>query len=89
MKKDTVSEIEQRIFKNFAKKWDMHPDTVRFVYTVLHESGRQYSKVSRRLIHVNIKLSSRQLKYFYRKTRLSKRFGTDAENYNDIVNKKS
>ena len=55
------------IFKQFSKKWGLHDLTVETIYIIIEQSGRKYSKTSRVLKGMEIKLSSRQLKYFYKK----------------------
>lgn len=83
--------VEQILFEKYAKKWFMQPGTVHFVYETLRDAGSQYGKVSRRLTRVSIYLTARQLKYFYRKIRLTKRYGIPEdigkENYTKLVNK--
>ncbi len=51
----------------FAKKWKMKEQAIFTIYRMIQDSGRQYGKASRALKKFNIILSSRQLKYFYRK----------------------
>ena len=83
-------DIYKSLVAHFARHWKLEKGVVEFIYKAVDTFGGHYGKTSRFLSrHSNIMLSPRQLKYFRRKVRLSMRYGTDAANYNDLVNKKS
>lgn len=60
--------INDKLKKAFAKKWKVEEEVIFTIYRMIEDAGRRYGKVSKTLKSFNIKLSSRQLKYFYRKS---------------------
>ena len=80
--------------QQFAKKWDMPVELVQTIYWHIDFYGGKYGKASRFFKKaMDIDLSTRQLKYFYRKIRLTKKYGTankiGSKNYRRMVLKKS
>ena len=67
------------LFKQFAKKWKLHELTVGTIYKLLCESNAKYGKVSGIIADMGILITARQLKYFYRKCRLTEKFGSKKE----------
>lgn len=82
-----------KIIKQFARKWDMDEKAVFNIYAMIRDSGRRYGKTSRTLMRFNVKISPRQLKYFYRKYTLTIRYGNATKlgksQYRRIVEKRS
>ena len=83
--------LNERLKKEYAKKWKFKEDMVFTIYRMIEDAGRKYGKVSRTLKSFNIKLSARQLKYFYRKARLHERIEYDRKgrpkNYPNLLRK--
>lgn len=63
-----------KIIIQFAKKWKMEEQIVFTIYTMVRDSGVKYGKTSRTLKRFNVKLSPRQLKYFYRQVVFYERY---------------
>ena len=79
------------IFKEFSIKWKLERQEVFTIYRMIQDAGRKYGKVSRTIRKWHIVLSPRQLKYFYRKTRLAERVALDTKgkpkNWRDLLRK--
>jgi len=77
------------IFQQFAEKWELHEEIVEIIYHWIDENGVKYSKTSKILLHFKIVICPRQLKYFYRKVKLTDRYGNKenigARNYCKLV----
>ena len=82
-----------RLISNFAKKWKLPEPTVLSIYRLIQSEGGKYGRSAKILRSMNIQLSSRQCKYFYRKIRLTIRFGTakqiGSKNYRKVVQRSS
>jgi len=86
--------IDDKIMKQFAKKWDMPVELVQTIYWHINFYGRKYGKASKFFRGaLDIKLSTRQLKYFYTKVKLTRKYGTakdiGSKNYRRMVLRKS
>ena len=86
--------MTEKIMKQFAKKWGMRIELVQTIYWHIDFYGGKYGKASRFFRKaLDINLSTRQLKYFYRKIRLTKRYGNankiGKKNYRTMVLRKS
>ena len=83
--------MNSKLQENFSKKWKLNKDMVYTIYRLIEDYGRKYGKVSRTLKGFNIKISSRQLKYFYQKERLNERVNIDKKgkplNYRGLLRK--
>ena len=83
--------MNSKLQENYSKKWKLNKDMVYTIYRLIEDYGRKYGKVSRTLKGFNIKLSPRQLKYFFQKERLSERLKIDKKgkplNYRDLLRK--
>ena len=83
--------MNSKLQENFSKKWKLNKDMVYTIYRLIEDYSRKYGKVSRTLKGFNIKLSPRQLKYFFQKERLSERLKIDKKgkplNYRDLLRK--
>ena len=83
--------MNSKIQKQYSKKWGLNKDVVFTIYRLIEDYGRKYGKVSRTLKGFNIKISSRALKYFYKKERLNERLEIDKKgkplNYRDLLRK--
>ena len=62
---------------------------VEVIYGTISQQGRKYGKVSRFLKGLNIRLSPRQLKYFYHRTNLAERINEEEmgnpKNYSKLL----
>jgi len=85
--------MDKNLQQSFAKKWDLSEEVVFTIYAMIRDAGGKYGKTARALKGFKIKLSARQLKYFYRKIRLTNRYGSPKkigkEQYSRLVTKKS
>ena len=83
--------MNSKLQDNFSKKWKLNKDMVYTIYRLIKDYGRKYSKVSRTLKEFNIKISPRQLKYFYKKEKLNERLDMDKKgkplNYRNLLRK--
>lgn len=79
--------------KSFAKKWGLEESSVYTIYVFIQQSGVKYGKTSRALKSFNIELSTRQLKYFYKKVRLYERYDISQKgkpkNYSNLLRRKT
>lgn len=79
--------------KNFALKWNMDEEKVNSIYHLIQSYNGKYGKAQRALKQFGIKLSVRQIRYFYRKVRLTERYGgkdkIGQDNFSKLVNKQS
>lgn len=82
-----------KIIKQFARKWHTDEQMVFTIYTMIRDSNRKYGRTSRTLMSFNVKISPRQLKYFYRKYTLTIRYGNATKlgksQYRKMVEKRS
>ena len=82
-----------KMIKNFALKWKMDEDKVNSIYYLIQSYNGKYGKAQRALKQFDIKLSVRQIRYFYRKVKLTERYGDKdkigQDNYDKLVNKQS
>lgn len=65
----------REIFKQFSKHWGIHEDIVEVIYHLIDDNGVKYTKTSKILFQFNVEICPRQLKYFYRKVKLTQRYG--------------
>lgn len=81
------------LLKHFSKKWKLEEGQVQTIFSMVEQSGRKYGKTSRILKSFGVMLSSRQVKYFYRRVMLTQRFGDSVKigssNYRKVVLRKS
>ena len=82
-----------KVIRDFAKKWKIHEDTVRFIFRMIDDYGSKYGKVSRALDGMGFHKSPRQLKYFYKKTKIHIRLNISRKgrprNYIDILRREA
>jgi len=85
--------MQEEILIEFAKKWEVDSDVVYMIYVLIRERGNHYGKVSHTLEKMNILLSARQLKYFYRRAQFCDRYGSKSQigqnNFRNSITKKS
>jgi hypothetical protein len=85
--------MDKKLQQAFAKKWHFSEEMVFTIYAMIRDAGGKYGKTARALKGFKVKLSSRQLKYFYRKVRLTDRYGTakkiGRKQYSRLVTTKS
>lgn len=80
------------IYRRFGRKWGISPEMVEEIYRLAKQRG--YGR-TRRLVLLFWRLpadqvpSVRQIRYMVRVLNLSRRFGTDAANYRDVVLRKA
>ncbi len=80
------------IFNEYAKKWKVDENTVQVIFLIL-DTSRAYNRTTRSLNQLGFNTTPRQLRYFYRKTILTQRYGNEkkigSENYKKLVIKSS
>lgn len=79
-----------KIFKQFAVKWKMPEDSVRWIYYVLQQNHK-YGKTSHILQGFGVSLRPRQLKYFIRKIQFYNNYNIAEKgrptNYSELMRK--
>lgn len=81
------------MFQEFSKKWGLKEPTVLSIYRVIQDCAGQCGRAHKILKSFEIRLSTRQLRYFYKKVKLTERYGDKDEigskNYHNLVTSKS
>ena len=82
---------QQIMFESFAVKWKLNKDQVFYIYNLIEQTGGKYGKSSRILRGFGFKMSPRQLKYFFRKSKLHNRLDIShrgkPDNYSKLLRK--
>ncbi len=82
--------IKQEIFKEFAKKWSLPVENVKYIYWLADSREVSPGKITRILRGFHINLSTRQVKYFIKKTRFMVRMGGNQPlNYSELMSKET
>lgn len=85
--------MNEKLKKTFAKKWKMDEDVVFTIFRMIQDAGAKYGKVSRTLKGFSIQLSSRQLRYFYRKVKMYNKYDIikkgKPKNYSELLRRKT
>lgn len=80
-----------KLFQDYAHKWQVKPETVKSVYVLVESNGGKYGKSHRELEGLGIDITTRQIRYFYKKVRLHQRLDVNhkgkPENYRELLRK--
>ena len=83
--------IQEILFREYAKKWKIEYNSVRMIF-LLCEFDTHYAKISK-FIYPLIKITPRELRYFYKKIILTQQYGNKKrigkENYKNVILNKS
>ncbi len=69
--------MNEIVIREYSKKWGYPIPTVNGIYMLLEQSGAKYGKVRRALVGFGVQITSRQLRYFYKKNRLYNRLDVE------------
>ena len=82
-----------KIIIQYANKWKMDEQLVFTIYLMIEQSGGKYGKTSRTLKSFKIDITTRQLKYFYRKVRFYDKYQIERKgkpmNYSKLLRNKT